>query len=337
MDDIYPILEGMNQQGKMVLATIIRVEGTAYKKEGTSMLLFEDGNQIGKLTGDGLETEVAKKAVEVFKEQEAKILHYRMSEEKTLGWDQRTSKNSTLDILLEYVSDKLKEDFSVVKKSLDRCKPVIMLKKLDDLGEYLFIEEEGEPFGNWSGSIPKIAFTSKSGIMPGPDSIFQLTYNPKPRLIVFGAGPDAKPLVQLAKEAGFSVLVCDWREEFCQKKNFPKADRLLHGLPEKLLKQISFSPYDFVVIMTHHFERDRELLKGIEKKHIRYLGVLGPRERTKRLLNLDHIPSWIYSPVGKNIGAKGPEEISVSIVAQLIEVRRKPVHEKVQFLWTIPD
>jgi len=173
--------------------------------------------------------------------------------------------------------------------------------------------------------------------MAGPQSIFQHTYEPKPRLIVFGAGPDAKPLVHLAAKTGFSVMVCDWRKEFCQRKNFPRAERLLHGIPEKLLKQISFSPYDYVVIMTHHFERDRELLNGLEKEHLRYLGVLGPQERTKRLLNRDHIPRWVHSPVGKNIGAQGPEEIAISVVAQLIEIRRKPVHEKVQFLWTIPD
>ena len=89
--------------------------------------------------------------------------------------------------------------------------------------------------------------------------------------------------------------------------------------------------------MTHHFERDQEILKWVRKENIRYLGVLGPRERTKRLLKRDNVPDWIYSPVGRNIGAKGPEEIAVSIVAQLVEVWRTPVHERVQLLWTIPD
>jgi xanthine dehydrogenase accessory factor len=289
------------------------------------------------LMGGVIEKDVAKKAEEVFKKQEAKILHYKISEVNNPSRGQGTDINGTIDILLEPVSEKLKEDFYVVKKSLEHCKPVIMLKKLDDLGEYLFIEEEGDPFGNWSGPIPKIAFTSKSGIMTGPDSIYQHTFEPKPRLIVFGAGPDAKPLAYLAWKTGFSVNICDWREELCQKKNFPKAEKLLIGFPDRLLKNISFSPYDYVVIMTHDFKKDQEILQAIEKEHIRYLGVLGSRERTKRLLRRENIPNWIYSPVGKNIGAKGPEEIAVSVVAQLIEVWRKPVHEKVQFLWTIPD
>ncbi|MEH7305364.1 XdhC family protein [Neobacillus drentensis] len=337
MDDIYPILEVIDQPGKQVLATVIRVEGSAYKREGSSMLFLEYGKQIGMLAGGAVEKEVAIEAKDVFKKQEAKILHFNMSEENNPRWRKGSGFNGTIDILLEPVSEKLKEDFFVVRKSLERCKPVIMLKKLDDLGEYLFIEEEGDPFGNWSGPIPKIAFTSKSGIMTGPHSIYQHTYEPKPRLIIFGAGPDAIPLVHLASISGFSVTIGDWREEFCQKKNFPYADRILIGYPEKLLRNIAFSPYDYVVIMTHHFERDKELLKVIEKEHIRYLGVLGPQERTKRLLERETIPNWIHSPVGKSIGAKGPEEIAISIVAQLIEVRRKPVHEKMELIWTIPD
>lgn len=337
MDDIYPILEVLEHPGKKVLATIIRVQGSAYKREGSSMLFLENGKQIGMLTAGCVETDLAVKAEEIFKKQEAKVLHYNISAEDDLNWGQGAGCNGTIDILLEPVTDKMKEDFKIVKRSLDSSKAVIVLKKLEQLGEYLFIEDEGGPLGNWSGSIPKITYTSKSGIIPGPDTVYQHTFQPKPRLVVFGAGPDAKPLVALAAKTGFSVTVCDWREGFCQKKYFPNADQLLLGYPKKLLNQISFSPYDFVIIMSHHFDKDQELLKALRKEQIKYLGVLGPRERTKRLLNLENIPSWIYSPVGMNIGAKGHEEIAVSIVAQLIEVWRKPVHERVQLLWTIPD
>ena len=337
MDDIYPILEVIGQPGKKVLATIVRVQGSAYKREGSAMLFFEDGKQIGMLTAGCLETDLAIKADEVIEKQEAKLFQYHLSDEGDMSWGQGNGCNGTIDILLEPVSENLTEDFFVIKRSLARYQPVIMLKKLDELGEYLLIEEEGDPFGNWSGDIPEIAFTSKSGIIPGPHSIYQHTYQPKPRLIVFGAGPDAKPLVELAAKTGFSETVCDWREAFCQKKYFPNASELLLGFPKNLLKQISFSPFDYVVIMTHHFERDQEILKWVRKENIRYLGVLGPRERTKRLLKRDNVPDWIYSPVGRNIGAKGPEEIAVSIVAQLVEVWRTPVHERVQLLWTIPD
>ncbi|MFJ7727675.1 XdhC family protein [Neobacillus sp. NPDC097160] len=337
MEDFYQILDVLDQPEEKVLATIVRVKGSAYKKEGSSMLFFADGRQIGMLTAGCLETDLAIQVKEVFAKQEAMLVQYDLFDEDDLGWGQGAGCNGTIDILIEPVTEKVKEDFKLVKTLLSQHKPVIGLKKLDDLGEYIFIEEEGEPFGNWSGRIPVIEFTSKSGVMSGAPTVFQQTVQPKPRLIVFGAGPDAIPLASLAAETGFSVVVCDWRETYCQKKYFPRAKELILGFPPKLLKQISFSPYDFVVVMTHHFQRDQEIVKMVLNKNIRYLGVLGPRERTKRLLKSEDIPNWIHSPIGAAIGAKGPVEIAVSVMAEMIEVWRKPMHEKVELLWTIPD
>lgn len=336
MDDIYPILDVLEQEGEKVLATIIRVKGSAYKKEGASMIFFEDGSYKGMLSAGCLETDLALRAKKVMKEHEAEILQYDLREEDDLGWGQGSGCNGTIDILLEPVTNQLVEDLFFVKKLLNSQKPVIFLKRLDELGEYLFIEEEGASFGNWSGNIPVLEFTSKSGIITD-NSIFQHTIQPKPRLIVYGAGVDAKPLVTLASETGFSVLVCDWRKELCQKNHFPTAEQHLVGFPKELLEQLSFTPYDFVVIMSHHFQRDQEFLLHLIHENIGYIGVLGPRERTKRLLNGENIPTWVFSPIGAPIKAVGPDEIAVSIVAEMIEVWRKPRHERVELLWTIPD
>jgi xanthine dehydrogenase accessory factor len=338
VEDFYQILDGLNYPEEKVLATIVCVEGSAYKKEGSSMLFFSDGTQIGMLTAGCLEEDLAVRVREVFTNQEAMILHYDMSLEDDLDWGQGAGCNGKIDILIEPVTEQLIEDLQIVKELLHQHKQVIALKKLDDLGEYLFIEEDGAPFGNWSGPLPTIEFTSKSGIITRDGmAVFQQTFSPKPRLIVFGAGPDARPLVALAAETGFTVVVCDWREALCQKNHFPAAALVIQGFPQDLLKQISFSPYDFVVIMTHQFKKDQELLKSILNKNYRYLGVLGPKERTKRLLNYNHIPKGIFSPMGAAIGAKGPVEIAVSVVAEMIEVWRKPVHERIELHWTIPD
>ncbi|WHY79645.1 XdhC family protein [Neobacillus sp. WH10] len=337
MEDIYQILDVLDQPEACVLATIVRVKGSAYKKEGSSMLFLADGTQIGMLTAGCLETDLAIQVKEVFEKQKAIIVQYELFDEDDLSWGQGAGCNGTIDILFEPVTEKVKEHFQIVRTLLNYQKPVIALKKLDVLGEYVFIEEEGDPFGNWSGPIPVIEFTTKIGVMSGVPTVFQQTYQPKPRLIVFGAGPDAIPLVSFAADIGFSVVVCDWRETFCQKKNFPRAEELLVGFPSNLLKQISFSPFDFVVVMTHHFQRDQEIVMKVLNQNIKYLGVLGPRERTNRLLKGDDVPIQIHSPIGAAIGAKGPVEIAVSIVAEMIEVWRKPAYERVDHLWTIPD
>jgi xanthine dehydrogenase accessory factor len=288
------------------------------------------------LSAGCLETDLAIRVQEVFQKQEAIAVQYDLSEETDLSWGQGAGCNGTIDILLEPVTKKLKEDLILVKELLDNYIPVIVCKKLSKVGEYIFIPKEGQPFGQWSGQIPNRDFNLKCEEKEG-ESIFQHTYQPKPRLILFGAGPDAKPLVSLAAETGFSVAVCDWRREFCQKKNFPSADRFLVGFPNEFMKKITFSPYDFVVIMSHHFQKDREILLPLLNENIRYLGVLGPRERTKRLLNREGVPDWIYSPIGVNIGAKGPVEIAVSVIAEMIGVWRKPVPKRVELLWTVQD
>ncbi|ULT59118.1 XdhC family protein [Neobacillus drentensis] len=338
MEDFYQILDVLHYPEEKVIATIVGVNGSAYKKEGSSMLFFSDGTQIGMLTAGCLEEDLAVKVREVFRKQEATIIQYDLYMEDDLDWGQGAGCNGIIDILLEPVTEQLTEDLHMVKELLRQQKPVILLKKLVDIGEYVFIEEDGEPFGNWSGSLPTIEFTSKSGIITRDgSSIFQQTIYPKPRLIVFGAGPDARPLVALAAETGFTVMVCDWREALCQKKHFPAAALVIQGFPQDLLKQISFSPYDFVVVMTHQFKRDQELVRRILNENIRYLGVLGPKERTRRLLNGEEVPKGMFSPMGTSIGARGPVEIAVSIVAQMIQVWRKPAHERVELLWTIPD
>ncbi|WP_413300587.1 XdhC family protein [Bacillus sp. 1P10SD] len=336
MDDIYPIFEVMEKKGNKAIATIINVKGSAYKKEGSSMIFFEDGSYNGILSAGCLESDLAIQAKKVMREQETLILQYDLSEENDFGWGQGAGCNGTIDILLEPLTSQLIKDYRHVKSLLNNHKPVIVLKRLDELGEYVFIEEDGASFGNWSGKIPIIEFTSKSGVMT-EKSIFQHTHQPKPRLIVFGAGSDAIPLVTLAAETGFSVIVCDWRSELCQKKHFPTAESVMVGFPKELVDQLTFSSYDFVVIMSHHFQRDQEFLLYLLHENVRYLGVLGPRARTKRLLNGEDIPNWIFSPIGVAIQAVGSEEIAVSIIAEMIEVWRKPRHERVELLWTIPD
>lgn len=336
MDDIYRILEAIEYPGKKVLATVIRVVGSAYKKEGSSMLFFEDGRKIGMISAGCLEADLAIHVEGVMRKEQAITLSYDMREETDLVWGQGTGCNGMIDIFLEPVLEKLSMDLIKVKNILDSNRPVLALKKLEAAVEYLFIPKDGKPFGKWKGDIHGGNDEVKSGLIPGLP-IFLQRYQPRPRLIVFGAGSDARPLVSIAADTGFSVIVCDWREEFCKKENFTMADRLIVGFPKEILNQVQLISNDFVVIMTHHFHHDQEILFSVLQEEVRYLGVLGPRERTKRLLSGAKIPDWIYSPVGMTIGAIGPKEIAVSIMAEMIQVLRNPGKRVMANVWTNPE
>lgn len=337
MDDFHLVLEGVELLGKKVLATIIEAEGSFYKKEGAAMLFGENGTQVGMLSPGCLEMDLEKKAEEAWTNGKALTVQYDMSSETDDGWGQGYGCNSILTILLEPVDNKLTADLAKVKKLLEARIPVYLFKKIEAEIEYIFVPCEGEPFGWWQGEIPAVeGMESKNGIIPGT-AIFQQFIQPKPRLIVFGAGADARPLVSLAAKTGFSVTVCDWREALCSSNYFPEAESLIIGFPRKIIKKLSLSHDDLIVIMTHHFERDREILKAVLAENVKYIGVLGPRERTKRLLRKNEIPSIIVSPVGISIGAKGSNEIAVSIAAQLIEVSRIPTRKGTGNLWTVPE
>ncbi len=328
MDDIYSILDSIDRPGKKVLATIVDVEGSAYKKEGSAMVFFEDGTKIGMLSAGCLEEDLKFKAAEVIRKGTITTVQYDMRDETDLNWGQGAGCGGAITILLELIDDRLIADLFRLKNLLEANIPVWGLKKIGELGEYLFLPMEGEPFGWWDDEIPEDFYEGRSGMIPD-EPIFQHLYLPKPRLILFGAGPDLKPLVHLAARTGFSVMICDWRNEYCRKEHFPEADHFMVGFPYENIKKIHFFATDFVVIASHQFQKDQEVLLHLPVKKVRYVGVLGPRERTKRLFRNQGIPECIHSPVGFSIGAKGQEEIAISIMAEMIEVWRNPVHERV--------
>lgn len=333
MDDIHPILDRMDEKGKKVMATILEVEGSSYKKVGSTMLFLENNVQIGMLSPGCLEEDLARRCETVWESGRAMTFDYDLRSESDEGWGRGYGCNGVLHLLLEPVDEQLSEDLRQLKHFLDANIPVLLYKKIETEIEYLFLPEEGEPFGWWQGEIPQQEDDEgKSGMVAGT-SLFKQFFVPKPRLFVCGAGPDARPLVALAAKSGFSVTVSDWREALCSKEYFPQADQLIVKSTREWLRKFTFYPNDLIVIMTHAFQIDQIILKKVIRENVKYIGVLGPRERTKRLLGCEDIPDMIHSPIGVPIGAIGAEEIAVSIVAQLIEVNRKLVRE--EYFWHI--
>jgi xanthine dehydrogenase accessory factor len=328
MDDIYPILNCLDRPGGKVLATIVDVEGSAYKKEGSAMVFFEDGTSKGMLSAGCLEEDLGFRAAEVIRKGTITTVQYDLRDETDFSWGQGAGCNGIITILLELIDDRLSADLYRLKNLLQANIPVLGFKKIGELGEYLFLPEEGEPFGWWDDEIPEDSFEGRSGMIH-EDQIFRHLYQPKPRLILFGAGSDVRPLVKMAAGIGFSVMICDWREEFCKKEYFPDADRVMVGFPHENVDKIHFNSRDFVIVASHHFQKDQEALLQLPINRVRYVGVLGPRERTKRLFRNQKVPENIHSPVGLPICAKGQEEIAISIIAEMIEVWRNPVHERV--------
>jgi xanthine dehydrogenase accessory factor len=322
---LHVIEKAVNTEESSVLATIIHVEGSAYLREGTMMLFLENDTSVGLISPGCLEADLHCYVKEVLTSGRSQTVVYDLSAQDDFSWGQGMGCNGKLYISLEHVDDNMKENLTKVQDYLQQGTKVLHLKKLTSdfsVATSAYITETGHPFGQTSQDILDYADWSLPTGTCFPYTIYSQVYTPRNKLILFGAGPDARPLAFYAAEIGMEVTVCDWRELLCNKNYFPNAEQCMVGFPAEVFQQIAIHQNDFVVIMTHHFKRDQEILTYLQEQKPGYLGILGSLDRTKKLFQQNSIPSWVSAPVGLPIGAVGPNEIAISIVAEIMGVMR---------------
>jgi xanthine/CO dehydrogenase XdhC/CoxF family maturation factor len=160
--------------------------------------------------------------------------------------------------------------------------------------------------------------------------VFTDVQTPPPHLVIFGAGDDSIPLCAYASDAGFRVDVVDHRQAYLSRDRFPAASRRVLRRAEEGTEALPLGPRAYAVVKTHSFAQDREWIRRLLEAGVPYVGLLGPRARTAKILRDvgDTGTGRVYGPVGFDIGAEGPEQVAVSIVAELLAVRasRGPLH-----------
>ncbi len=166
-------------------------------------------------------------------------------------------------------------------------------------------------------------------ICGGQLDIFVEPVMPVPEALIFGAGHISKSLSQVAALAGFSVTVVDDRETFANRGRFPQADRVEAGEYEAIFPRLAVSDSSYIIIVTRGHRDDMRVLKWAATTPARYVAMIGSKRKVisvVRELEKEGIPAAalerIYAPMGLNIGAVTPEEIAVSVVAQMVAVRR---------------
>ncbi len=313
----------------VVLAMIVQVEGSAYRKEGTWMLIQKDGARTGVISGGCLESDLHSRAIELFNTGKPEIVHYDLSAEDDLGWGRGAGCNGVVSVFVRDIDSDFRHFLTLMYKRLLAKEPVLFIQSISNFDNYAFINESEDSFGNWQGEIPFelnafTPFQNQVGQKSQGDEdemiYFQLVW-PQPALYILGSGVDARPLARLAGNVGYAVHLFDWRSALCNVVHFPTAVSFQIGDVETLIANSSLSPLDSIVIMTHDFQLDVKLVQRLCDRQLLYLGILGSKKRTERLLG-GVIPDKVHSPVGLSIDADGPEEIAVSIVAELIAVRR---------------
>lgn len=172
-----------------------------------------------------------------------------------------------------------------------------------------------------------VSCTRSYGTPRGEVEAFIESIEPPAALVIFGAGADAVPVARLAHDTGMHVTVIDHRPAYATVEGFPAADQIIVCRPEAVTREVTLEAHIVAVVMTHSYEHDRELLKTLVASQARYIGMLGPKRRTERMLVEllsdeafefdDGDLTRLHAPVGLDIGAETPEGIAVSIIAEV--------------------
>ncbi|WLT33294.1 XdhC family protein [Geothrix sp. PMB-07] len=298
LQDIFRLVR--ERPGPLALATLMRVEGSSYRRPGARLLLDRGGPLRGSLSGGCLEGDVHARAMEALQDGRLRIMQYDLRGDADLVWGSGSGCEGLLDILVEPLEG-FPEWMSWVEVAWASRAPLTLHTDLSDtnLG---------------ARSIPKIEEDAVTGFLE--------TFDPPPALWIMGASDDSRPLVRMAKELGWFVGVLDHRPAFARAERFPEADGVWAGHPAKLLRTLPLDSRSAVVLMTHHYAKDLEALRLLLPSAAGYLGLMGSRARGAKLLaelaeeGLQP-DERLHTPVGLDLGATTPETIALAVLAEI--------------------
>ena len=305
------------------------------------MLIRPDGTYECALSGGCLEPAIAQAAARVIETGEPLVVNYDLADDSLWGLGMGCS--GAIDVRIERL-DELEHDMTMRAwlTVLERGERAALVTPLAGCSGRLLVPAGREPLGHLSDPVMEQEALSRARTrldasfpQSGPERIgsgevfFEIS-GPPPELVVFGANSDAVPLARQAWALGFSVTMVDVRGAYLTADQFPAA-RLVAAHHSEFATKVPLVPGSFVLVMNHHLERDEASLRYALESSAAYIGVLGPRARYQKLLNglaaNGCTPSAsslarVHSPVGLSIGAETPEEVAVSILAELLAVRR---------------
>ncbi|WNC12263.1 XdhC family protein [Brevibacillus brevis] len=349
--DVLRAIEEARREGKKgALATVIRVRGSAYRREGAKMYVEESGRFTGLISGGCLERDVAETARTVIEQGQPVIKRYELDED--LVWGLGLGCPGTVEILIEPVSNETHPAFALWTEDVLRGRAgalcTVMNQDSDALSleRRLWIPETGSAAGSlgdvglnrmaaeWTRTLlrkqhprpVRQSFTLADGTTA---DVFIDIAVPEPTVMIFGAGHDAMPVARLSQSLGYSTVVIDPRESYNTEERFPGAARLL-VTPAGYAEKVAVTHRSYLIIMNHHLERDKEALRFAISSKAPYIGLLGPLSRRNRLLELlvnegcvfaKSQMDRLFSPIGLDIGADSADEIAVSILAEIVALR----------------
>lgn len=309
-----------------VLATLVSVEGSSYRRPGARMLITEGKRLIGSISGGCLEEDLVARSARVAASGRAELAVYDTTDENDVVWGVGLGCHGVVRILLEPLPPR-PAWAAAVAENIRTGRPT-------------------ELSVVWDSKQGPVGTRLRDAQGTGLQGVFSERIDSPASLAIFGAGDDAQPLARIALELGWRVTVADPRPAMTTEERFPGIFALVLGPAEELVARAAPPAGSLAVVMTHHYRHDLPLLHDLLPLPLAYLGLLGPRSRTERILAdlaADGLPitpamrSRLRAPVGLDLGADAPEEVALSIIAEMKTVlsgrdarplreRDRPIH-----------
>jgi xanthine dehydrogenase accessory factor len=289
------------------LATLVSVEGSSYRRPGARALLCP-GHRVGSISGGCLEEDVRLRGERVLHSGRAELATYDTTQENDVIWGLNTGCRGVVQVMIERIPAVRPRWVCALENRLEQGCPTDLAIVYDGapatvLGTYLGTE------------VP--AYQGR---------VFRERIEPPPSLTIFGAGDDAIPLARMTKLLGWRVTVVDPRRAYANRERFPEVDATVVTPAGSMDEHVEFDSSSYAVVMTHRFTEDLGLLRILLSRRLHYLGLLGPRSRTDRLLTqlrqegaaLDPLAiQRLCAPIGLDLGGTSPEAIALSILAEM--------------------
>jgi len=327
------------QNKQTALATVVKVDGSSYRRPGARMLITEDGQMTGAISGGCLEGDALRKAQLAILQKKNKLVVYDTTDDDDLKFGVQLGCNGIVYILFEPVkSDDSNNPINLLKKVTEQRRDTMLLTVFNENGtaeqkgtccvvnetESLCVDDELRSLIDECKPLLK---QKKSVIKEDINgSVLSQFIPPSIQLIIVGAGNDAQPLAEIAFLLGWNVVVVDGRPVYATKQRFPKATNIALTKPVEILSAVNIDEQTAVVLMTHNYNYDTAALEQLIRTNCKYIGLLGPKKKLHRMFNdltekgimiSDEMMHSIYGPVGLDIGAETSEEIALSIVSEI--------------------
>lgn len=314
---------------RAALVTVVSISGSAYRRPGARMLVREDGRMFGGVSGGCLEADVVRRARIAMADGAPHVASYDSTDLEDGGFGTGLGCRGVVEILIEpSLLERTMFHLACLRRVIEMREPSVLAVRfrgpsegLGAIAHYTKVPQGPEPDHPDLQDGVRRVFEQGRWLCMQDLLIEHLP--PLPRLLVVGGGPDSEPLVACARTLGYCVLVADERPGQLHRRRFPSGT-FMTTTTMKELPDEALDAHTAVVIATHNVAYDERALRRILPSAVRYLGVLGPRQRTVRMLeklrndeNVRGDWSRVFAPTGLDIGAETPEQIALSVLAEI--------------------